>query len=490
MYADEIIKKIPKEVATHKELSAIYCEQVFGIKASLTAAFGIGDQKFGVFKISDKNCFPSVPKKVIDAPYLIVQFDSKNKVIPTRLRELKEGDIYIIGREHEGNFALDKKVSRKHVEVGLLNGVVAIKDLGSRHGTKDIFNEIQLSIVEVAIPIIQNEIKNIFLGIEQNQRKNQKEQKARLNKEVDRKKNDIIGQDNKVGLYGSRKKYSTSKGAKIIIASDKGIGSKDHNEDRVVVVPDAESVSVIDGVGGNASGDIAAQILAENLSDNSYDIEESTKKASKGIDEAFQQGIIEKKDAAAAFISARIIRGRLKTELEYSYSGDCSLIVISQSGKLKHISKQDSYISSSLYAKNNGSSLSEDELLYHPQRNIISHKIDAEENKITTKKVRVKKGDMVILMSDGISDNLTPEEIAKLIKGQNPEFAVRIIDLITSERMKNYEDIITKTEKPYNPRFNFITNQTTDGRRATGKYSDGFKSMPKRDNRGIAIMEV
>lgn len=93
-------------------------------------------------------------------------------------------------------------------------------------------------------------------------------------------------------------------------------------------------------------------------------------------------------------------------------------------------------------------------------------------------------------MTDGISDNLTPDEIAKLIKGQDPDLAVKLIDMITSERMKNYEDIIKKTELPFNPRFDIITNLTTIGRRKTGKYSDGRKSMPKKDNRGIAIMEV
>ncbi len=134
--------------------------------------------------------------------------------------------------------------------------------------------------------------------------------------------------------------------------------------------------------------------------------------------------------------------------------------------------------------------MTEDQLLYHPQRNIISNQINAQENKITTKKVKVNKGDRVILMTDGISDNLTPDEIAKLIKGQNPDVAVKLIDMITTQRMKNNEDIITKTERPFNPMFDFVNNETTIGRRKTGKYSDGFKSKPKRDNRGIAIMEV
>ena len=72
MNADEIAKKSPNEIFPHKELSASYCEQVFEIKAGLTAAFGIGEQKFGVFKISDKKCFPSAPEKIINAPYLVV----------------------------------------------------------------------------------------------------------------------------------------------------------------------------------------------------------------------------------------------------------------------------------------------------------------------------------------------------------------------------------------------------------------------------------
>ncbi len=142
MNIDEREKKSPSEVTTRRELNATYCEQVFGIKAGMVAAFGIGDQKFGVFKISDRNCFPNATDIIINSPYLIAQLNHHNKVIPTQIRELVNGGTTIIGKEHKGSFSLDEKVSRKHVEVSCRNGIVAIKDIGSKNGTKDIFNEI------------------------------------------------------------------------------------------------------------------------------------------------------------------------------------------------------------------------------------------------------------------------------------------------------------------------------------------------------------
>ena len=90
-------------------------------------------------------------------------------------------------------------------------------------------------------------------------------------------------------------------------------------------------------------------------------------------------------------------------------------------------------------------------------------------------KIKVEKGDFVFLVSDGISDNLTAEEISTEMKKRNlsPRELFSWLSEVTTNRAQNAEEI----EK----------NST---RRDSGVYSDGYKSRPKGDNRALAILEI
>jgi serine/threonine protein phosphatase PrpC len=86
----------------------------------------------------------------------------------------------------------------------------------------------------------------------------------------------------------------------------------------------------------------------------------------------------------------------------------------------------------------------------------------------------IQRGSRVILVSDGITDNLETEEVVDLIRGKTALEAIAIIDDVTSRRMANKQEII----------------DGTPDRKASGRFVDGFVLRPKQDNRGIAIIEI
>lgn len=292
--------------------------------------------------------------------------------------------------------------------------------------------------------------------------------------------NAIVGKEEELnqGLSQSIQTFISRYGSEIAVASDRGIGYGKENQDRALVMPMQEFFAVIDGVGGHSHGDLAAQKLAEALAKNPNNVEEAIRIATDNINKDVNKLSI-MDNPKAAFVAARLLGDEenektdskeTPTTVEYYYAGDCAILILHQDNTYS-IGETDSSVSKLVKNK----LISEDQSLYHPLRNQINKAIPLKDGeKISSGKIKAQRGDRLILMSDGIEDNLTPEEIGKLIKGKTPAEAIRVLDKVTSERMKNKENIINKTPNREN----------------SGKYSDGYKSMPKSDNRGIVIVDI
>lgn len=464
----EKIKEDPSALFTREE-----SRKKFAMDGSLLKAFEIGNQRFGIFKIYEDNrhCFLNQTNRfaTTGTDFFICQFDEQLQTNSYKSKGLRPNESVTLGRDHlqnRFNYKEDDALSRTHVKIELLNGNPVITDLGSTNGTKELTKPEVLAPMPVITktedvnedpepePMVSENVKEVIA----------KNQGA-----------EIIGQNNELTLAQSIRKFRSKHGSEIAAGSDKGINYKAHNEDRVVVVPDKEFLAVIDGMGGYGGGDIAAQLVAHQLSQNPENIQLALQKASAAIDNAIKQDVISNGSAGAPFISARVIREHNKIELEYSYTGDCSLIVIDKSGRVKYVSETDSYLNSPRYlAVNNNIRLTDDQLLYHPQRNIVMKAIDRKHSQFTTKNIPMETGDRVILMSDGINDNLTPAELAQIVLNKTVNEAIIAVDQVTSTRMLNEDQIIN----------------STPNRAQSGIFSDGYRSEPKKDNRGIAIIDI
>lgn len=129
-------------ILNHSEISPHDCEKTFGINAGLSTAFQVGEQIFGVFKISKMRCFPSSPSTGITTPYLILQFGKNMRVSSNIYKGLREGERVVLGRFDTSRFNFDTAASKRHAEVSLAGGIVSVNDLGSSNGTIDVFNRV------------------------------------------------------------------------------------------------------------------------------------------------------------------------------------------------------------------------------------------------------------------------------------------------------------------------------------------------------------
>jgi protein phosphatase len=278
------------------------------------------------------------------------------------------------------------------------------------------------------------------------------------------------------------REYTLQSGDIVYGATDKGIGYKDLNEDRIGINPKANQIVVVDGMGGYGQGNLAAQLLAEAFEDYPDDPEKATKHASSLM-------MTESCDGGACYASAKITEKEGQKHLDISQAGDVKVLLI-RNGKLISESKDQSRVQAYV----DDELIDEDEALYHLKRNMVENAVMANSHKPKIlDPIPVEKGDIVILMTDGISDNLTPDEIVKRIKGAKPKQIIQAISHLTDKRMEKAEEIAAISgayaDDPNDPEYKRYIELKRE-RVAKGIYSDGLKSAPKPDNRGIAVVQI
>ncbi|MFZ1020030.1 MAG: hypothetical protein WAN61_03530 [Minisyncoccia bacterium] len=260
--------------------------------------------------------------------------------------------------------------------------------------------------------------------------------------------------------------FELKSGDIVYAGTDKGINYADHNEDRVTVNPKENFFAVVDGMGGESKGELAAQILAEEFLTESTNIDFAVNQAKLRMSEQGVEG------GGAVFISAQLNIGPNGKFLNISQLGDAKLIIIKKDGTVRFESKDESLVQTLV----DGKVITPDEALYNSQRNVVTKAVspDTEDKVKSYPLIKVENGDMVLLYSDGISDNFTPEEIAKKIKeGLSGKALFSWLSDATGKRMQNAKEIVGNSD-----------------RENKGVYSDGYKSKPKPDNRSLVIVEI
>ena len=141
------------------------------------------------------------------------------------------------------------------------------------------------------------------------------------------------------------------------------------------------------------------------------------------------------------------------------------MLILDENGTIVHQSKQDSFARAiekdpKAAARSN-------------VRHVLTKAFTQKEEKPDPPSLfEVRAGYRVIMMSDGIEDNLLPEEIAELVKGKTPEQAMNILSDVTTARIKNNDAL--REEKPD----------------LDHNYSDGYFQKPKPDNRSLIVFDI
>ena len=331
-----------------------------------------------------------------------------------------------------------------------------------------------------------------------------------LEKPVTLKEPEILDGAGLNSLAEDIREYKTASGDMIWAATDKGINYKDHNEDRVGVSPQDNMAVVADGMGGYGKGDEAAQIAVEAFQDYPEDPNEAAKSASQLMK---SEGI---GSGGACYASAKITEDQGQKYVNISKAGDVKVMII-ENGQLIWESHDDSTVQELLDIDDpkNPFKITEDQALYHPSRNVVTNCISSDKNSIQVlKPMAVNKGTIVLLLTDGVIDNMTPKEIVKKIRGAKGRQIIQVISNITDRRMRDSEKIaaisgaridikaLTQAlssvqlgaeehkryldlQKKYE-----LYKKLQEERIATGSYSDRFETEPKPDNIGMVVVEI
>lgn len=212
---------------------------------------------------------------------------------------------------------------------------------------------------------------------------------------------------------------------------------RERNEDAAAVIPlsaDAGVLAVADGVGGSRGGDQASSLAVKSLCDAITSAVSEDRELRYGILNGFEtanRSVIDMGIGAATTLAAVEIDGN---RIRPYHVGDSKIIVVGQRGKLKTKSVDHSPVG---YAVEGGF-LDEDAAMNHKDRHLISNIIGSADMRIEVGPViKLAKHDTVLLASDGLSDNLSTDEIVELIRKGPLETSVAALSERVKKRMLN-----------------------------------------------------
>ena len=207
---------------------------------------------------------------------------------------------------------------------------------------------------------------------------------------------------------------------KIYAKTDVG-RKREMNQDYVYVTdkpvgPFPNLLVVADGMGGHKAGDFASKytvkVVHEELEKTELDKPEEILKsivsvANHKLIQAAQSDV-KLEGMGTTLVIATVIGNTLY----FSNVGDSRLYLIGD--KIKQLSKDHSLVEEMVRL----GGINEEEARHHPDKNIITRAIGVKEDvEVDFYEFSLKKGDIILMCSDGLSNMIEDEEIFAIVKG-------------------------------------------------------------------------
>ena len=173
---------------------------------------------------------------------------------------------------------------------------------------------------------------------------------------------------------------------------------------------------VADGMGGHKAGDYASrfatEVLIEELARSGEDkpeamITQAIKEANRKLIETAKQD--QRLYGMGTTLVVATVIGRT---LYFANIGDSRLYLLNKG--IKQLSKDHSLVQEMVRL----GGINQEEAKYHPDKNIITRAIGAKEDvQIDFFEYRLKKGDIILMCTDGLSNMVEDEVILHIVKG-------------------------------------------------------------------------
>jgi len=214
------------------------------------------------------------------------------------------------------------------------------------------------------------------------------------------------------------------------VASDPGV-VRNNNEDRVYADDAAGIFLVVDGMGGRAAGELAAQTAAEvipkRLESPEGDVPERVRQAiTAANNEIFR--LAEDRDDCRGMACVLTLAVAHDDQITRGHVGDSRLYLV-WNGTMRKLTSDHSPVGE---LEDRGE-LSEAAAMEHPRRNEVFRDVGSkirdahEEEFIQIKSFPFRPGAAILLCTDGLSDMLTSAEISSVVErySGDPEIVAR-----------------------------------------------------------------
>ena len=192
---------------------------------------------------------------------------------------------------------------------------------------------------------------------------------------------------------------------------------REQNEDSLCIRPDLGLWAVADGMGGYKAGDMASRITVEQLAD---DVGNGVS-LSLAISEVHQKILnIARTDAAFESMGSTVVALKVDgNAYEIAWVGD-SRAYLWNGRQLVQLTRDHSYVQSLIDA----GTITEAEAEIHPERHAITQALGAEgiaAVEVGTINGIFKENDMVLLCSDGLSNEVGDDEMSSILAQHGSE---------------------------------------------------------------------
>lgn len=217
------------------------------------------------------------------------------------------------------------------------------------------------------------------------------------------------------------------------------------NEDAAGIIPleDKHAIlAVADGVGGSKAGNLASRIVIESLaaeSTNFYKHPRTFQSYALGAIQTANEKILTQSKGSATTLAMVTIENNY---VRPYHAGDSQIFIIGQKGTWKLQTLAHAPVA---YGVESGL-LTQEEAIKHEDRNLVTNVVGAVDMRIEMgSPIELAQRDTLILATDGLLDNLHPDEVGEIVRKGPIDEATNTLIAIVQQRMAG------KTTDHYKP---------------------------------------
>ena len=234
------------------------------------------------------------------------------------------------------------------------------------------------------------------------------------------------------------------------------IGGRKENQDRCFLNDNAAVYLVVDGMGGHRGGAFASQIAIDAIGERLAAACENHP-THKSLDRALHDALKQAHQELVTFANEYPEFSRMGCTLAvaaivgdrvfYTHIGDSRVYLIHK-GRIKRLTRDETLLealkSAQLFAK--------DDSVNHRWRHVVTNSLNTKgwDHEPHWSELKLSDGDQILLTSDGLTDELSDEEIAHQVRhSESPEQCVRslIQEALDRNAKDNVSCVVTKMQR-------------------------------------------